>query len=82
MFLATVVLFGPLHGFHHMVVCGILGCLFLNGEDPDPNGFIVSGYEVTVSPWRFGISVVLWLACLVCLAFGVYSRRPGPRRVS
>jgi hypothetical protein len=65
----TVFFFAPILGFHHIIVCGILGPVVLNGEAPPEAGDYVWGqYAVRFFPGRFAVSVILWLLVL----FGVF----------
>ena len=55
--------FGPVAAFHHMVRCGILTPIFLDGESP--RGEIVwevfgEHFTVIVRPIQFVVSLVLW----------------------
>jgi hypothetical protein len=60
--LATLLLFGPVSGFHHMYQCGVFGYMFLNGEDPDPSQWMLYGFEVTIHPVPLIVSLAVWLS--------------------
>jgi hypothetical protein len=66
---ATLLLFAPVTGFHHIHVFGILAYMIWNGEDPTKVDFMFGevGYELTFSPVRFGFSLSIWLAIAVML---------------
>jgi hypothetical protein len=66
---ATWLFFAPIAGFHHIIACGILAPVVLNGEAPAQAGDYVWGeYAVRFFPWRFAVSLVLWLLTLFGLS--------------
>jgi hypothetical protein len=66
---ATWLFFAPIAGFHHIIACGILAPVVLNGETPAEAGDYVWGeYEVRFFPGRFAVSLALWLLTL----FGLF----------
>ena len=66
MFIPTAFLFGPVHGFHHHIVFGILGYMLWDGERPIPGSLqIVKGYEVVIDPLRTALTCVIWTGVLV-----------------
>ena len=69
----TWLLFGPVGGFHHQILFGLLGYMFWNGEDPGAGGFMFCGeyYRAGISATRLGLTVDLWLACLWAAAAAV-----------
>ncbi len=75
MIVPTVLLFGPLGGFHHHYGFGLFRYMILNGEDPDPRYFCINGYEVWFSPLTFAITVATWVGTLALTVFGVRAFR-------
>jgi hypothetical protein len=61
----TWLFFGPIAGFHHMIRCGLLCPLFLNGESPEGGHPMWGEFEVRFSIIRFVISLALWAVCIV-----------------
>ena len=64
----TCLFFAPVTGFHHMIQCGVLTAIFLNGEEHWGGYPIWGEYEVQISPVRLGISVLL---CVLCVFFSI-----------
>lgn len=60
----TWLFFGPVAGFHHMIRCGILCPVFLDGESPQGGHPMWGEFEVHFSVVRFAFSVVLWAMCV------------------
>jgi hypothetical protein len=60
----TWLFFAPLAGFHHMIVCGILCPIGLDGEGPIGNHPLWGEYKVNFFWGRFCVSLVLWGACV------------------
>jgi hypothetical protein len=66
--LPSWLLFGPVAAFHHMVRCGLLCPVFLDGEMPRSGvPRFLGEYDVHVFPGRLGISILLWFACVFLL---------------
>jgi len=61
----TWLFFGPIAGFHHMIRCGLLCPIFLDGESPEGGHPMWGEFEVRFSLIRFAISIVLWAICVV-----------------
>ena len=61
---ATILCFGPIYGFHHMVGFGVTFYLMLNGEDPRPDDRTWGDYAVAFFPSRFVGGLVIWLVCI------------------
>ena len=61
----TWLFFAPIAAFHHMVRCGLLCPVFLDGESPRSGVPLFLGeYDVHVFPGRLAISFVLWAICV------------------
>lgn len=60
--------FAPVTGFHHMIQCGVLTAIFLDGEEHLGNYPVWGEYEVRISPVRFAASVLL---CVFCIFFSL-----------
>lgn len=55
-------LFGFLHGFHHIAVFGILAPLVLQADEPAGENALMWGeYEVLIFPGRFAVSLAILL---------------------
>jgi len=69
LYAATVVVltwlfFGPIAGFHHMIRCGLLCPVFLDGESPQGGHLMWGEFEVRFFPIRIALSIALWALCL------------------
>jgi hypothetical protein len=63
---ATWWLFGPVSGFHHSYGFGVFAYMAWDGGGGyDPTAFRFWGFEVSFSPIRFGVSVLVWLLTAV-----------------
>jgi hypothetical protein len=62
--IVTWLFFGPVTGFHHVIGCGLLGPMFLDGDTPKSGHLMWGGYEVHFFVVRFAISFVLWAVCV------------------
>jgi hypothetical protein len=72
MAIPTAVMFGPTGAFHHHVGFGFpFFYMVWNGEDPDPGGFLIGGYEVWFDPLRCGILLLIWLMMCAALIAGI-----------
>lgn len=60
----TWLFFGPIAGFHHMIHCGLLCPVFLDGETRMGGPIVLGEYALVFSPGRFAISLVLWAICV------------------
>ena len=60
----TWLFFGPVAGFHHMIRCGVLCPVFLDGETPEGGLPMWGEFEVRFSLIRFVISAGLWATCV------------------
>lgn len=60
----TWLFFAPVAAFHHIVACGVLAPVVLNGETPQGDRLLWGKYEVRFFPGRFAVSTVLWIASL------------------
>ena len=62
----TLLLFGPVGGFHHMYIFGLLLYMGWNGEDPDTVHFTLGeeSFEVVIHPLRLAATIVIWLLIL------------------
>jgi hypothetical protein len=60
----TWLFFGPIAGFHHMIRCGLLCPVFLDGESPEGGHMMWGEFEVRFFPIRMALSIVLWALCL------------------
>ena len=61
----TWIFFGPVGGFHHILILGVLRPFVLQAEETPRNNALMWGdHEVIFSPARFAISFVLWLVVL------------------
>lgn len=70
----TWLFFAPVAAFHHIVACGVLAPIVLNGESPQGGHLLWGKYEVRFFPGRFAVSTVLWIASLA-LASRLVDRR-------
>jgi hypothetical protein len=74
----TIIFFAPLFGFHHIIACGVLAPIVLNGETPGgPGDYIWGTYAVRFFPGRFALSLIFWLAAIWIL-FRLFRKR-APR---
>jgi len=69
--------FGPIAGFHHIIACGILAPVVLNGETPQGTHLLWGEYEVRFFAGRFAVSFILWCVALFILFRLVYRGRHG-----
>jgi len=74
----TWLLFGPVAGFHHMISCGILGPVVLNGETPQGDHLLWGEFEVRFFPGRFAVSLLLWCGSMLFL-YWILRRRQYER---
>ena len=58
-------LFGPIRAFHHDVGFGLFGYMFCGGEDGEPGDFALLGIRFSFFPFRFAITLALWVGVLV-----------------
>ncbi len=72
--LLTWLFFAPIAGFHHIIACGVLAPVVLNGETPQGDHLLWGEYEVRFFPGRFAASTAVWITSLV-IAFRVLHRR-------
>jgi len=75
MVVPSVLLFGPMGGFHHHYGFGLLRYMILNGEDPDPRYPSLFGCEIWFSPVMFTVTLVIWIIVLLLVVFGVRAFR-------
>jgi len=64
----TWLLFGPIGGFHHMLLFGVFHYMFWNGEDPTRIDLRLGEetFEVLIDPIGLMVTAAVWL-----LIFGV-----------
>jgi uncharacterized BrkB/YihY/UPF0761 family membrane protein len=74
----TWLFFGPVAGFHHMLACGILAPVVLNGETPRGDRLLWGEFEVRFFPGRFAVSLLLWFAAMLLL-YWILRRRQYAR---
>ena len=67
--------FAPIMGFHHIIACGILAPVVLNGETPQGTDLLWNEYEVRFFPGRFAVSLLVWGLGLWLLFRLVYRKR-------
>ncbi len=70
--------FLPIAGFHHIIACGILAPVVLNGETPQGSHLLWGEYDVRFFPGRFAVSFILWCFA-VFLLFKLLYRRENER---
>jgi hypothetical protein len=70
----TWLFFAPIAGFHHIVACGVLAPIVLNGETPQGGRLLWGEYEVRFFPGRFAVSAAIWIASLA-VAFRLLHRK-------
>lgn len=71
--------FGPIAGWHHIILCGILAPVVLTAEDAHVPGRPRWGdFDVVIHGNRLLFSVVLWLVAVVVVI--LLSRRIGRDR--
>ena len=63
--LSTWTFFLPIAGFHHMIICGVLGPVCLDGETPRSGDLLRGEYDVKIFPDRFAVSLLLWAGCIL-----------------
>ncbi|HWQ93668.1 MAG TPA: hypothetical protein VN673_18545 [Clostridia bacterium] len=73
----TWVLFGPIAGFHHMIACGILAPVVLNGETPQGDRLLWGEFEVRFFPGRFAASLFLWCGAMLLLYWILRRKQNG-----
>ena len=64
----TLIFFAPLAGFHHIVACGVLAPIVLNGEGPLGPDPLWGQYEVRFFLGRFLVSFILWAVSVYFLS--------------
>jgi hypothetical protein len=74
----TWIFFAPVVFGHHIVACGVLAPIVLNGETPKGGQLLWGEYEVRFFPGRFAVSIALW-GCTVFLLFWFLRRRQNGR---
>lgn len=77
--LVTLLLFGPLGAFHHMIRFGALGYMVLDADSDGPFIGHVGDYGVRLSVAALVVTALLWLAAVgaaVALLRAAPSRRP------
>ncbi len=74
----TWLFFAPIAGFHHIIACGVLAPVVLNGETPQGDRLLWGEYEVRFFPGRFAASAAIWMTSVV-MAFGLLHRRTPER---
>jgi hypothetical protein len=73
--------FAPIASFHHLIACGILAPIVLNGETPQGGHLLWGEYEVCFFPGRFGTRFILWISA-VLLLFRLSRRKQITRQQS
>ncbi len=72
--------FGPVFGFHHVIMFGVTGYLFLDDDSPPSYVTHLGNVGVVFHPSRFAISLVLWM--LTIAVFRWLWKVVGIRRIT
>jgi hypothetical protein len=61
--------FAPIAAWHHIVVCGVLAPVVLNGESPQAGHLLWGQYQLRFFVGRLAVSVVLWSCAVFFLSW-------------
>jgi hypothetical protein len=71
----TLLLFGPVGGFHRLIVFGIFGYMAWDGENPSAGNVHIAGVSLWIDWARFVLTLMIWLGLVTCVYFVLFRGR-------